>query len=179
MAKGRADPLFDSYYWKKIAVALLINALTVPTIIILLFWFGIIDKPFSDIIKKFQSGYPLFFVPLKDFFSFFLENTFKVAIFEELYSRGPIRIATAVLFLLNIDKNRVLTSALWVGGLVLNYGWALTHVTHEYAWVPVFVAGASWLWLTIETKRLWPSIFCHATANLSIYFLIKIYQLIY
>ena len=89
-----------------------------------------------------------------------------------------IRIAAA-LFLLFRKERAGSCFLLWIFGIFLNLHWARHHIADELMWIPVFTAGISWLWLVIETKRLWPSIVCHAIANLSIYLLIKTYRFLY
>lgn len=176
MEKGRADPLFDLYFWRQIAKTLLINALTVPTIILILFWSGVVNQSLTDIVETFEHGYWLFFAPLSQFSDFFFEYAVRPALLEELAYRSQIRIAMAFIVLLKKDSKWLWILALWIIGLALNFHWAASHTTNAYVWIPVFTAGVAWLWLVIKTNRLWPSIVCHAVANLSIYFVIKIYQ---
>ena len=178
MEKGRDDPLFDPYYWNKIVKTFVINGLTVPTLVILLFWVGIMDKPFVEVVKEFRNSYPLFFAPLNRLFEFFWENSLGAPILEELTYRGPIRIAIAFLLLVK-RPTWLLISAIWIFGLFLNFQWATHHTANTLMWIPVFTAGIPLLWLVIRTNRLWPSIVCHATANLSIYFLVKVYQFLF
>lgn len=179
MSKGRADPLLDLYFWKKITSALAINALTVPTAITLLFVSGLINEPLSKVISAFQKSYPPFFWPLDRFFDFAESYALNTAVIEELFTRGPIRILMATTVLFRKKMNLLAYTAYWSVGLFLNYQWAANHTVHNLVWIPVFVAGLPWLWLVIRTNRLWPVMFCHATANLSIYFLIKTYQFLY
>lgn len=180
---ARADPLLDSYYWKKIATALIVNALTMPIIIAFLFWSGLAEESFEKILATFQSNYSPyspFFWPWSRFFRFFRTQVAMPAIIEEPFTRGPIRILMATTVLFRKKMNLLAYTAYWSVGLFLNYQWATTnHTAHNLVWIPVFVAGLPWLWLVIKTNRLWPAMFCHAAANLSIYFLIKTYQSLY
>lgn len=179
MSRDRADPLSDPYYWKKITVALIVNVLTVPGTIVFLIWLGLIEEPFEKVLIDFRNNHFAFFWPWSQFFNFFRINTIAPALIEEFFSRGPIRILIWVLLPFLNPKRKLkwlFLPIIWAIGLILNYQWALVHTAHELAWIPVFVAGLPWLWLVIETKRLFPAMFCHAAVNLSIYFLIKIYR---
>lgn len=177
--KRRADSLFDPYFWKKIAKALLVNALTVTTLIMLFFLSGLVDEPFSKVTNAFQESYPHFFWPLNRFLDFFGDNAATPAIAEELSYRGPIRVLVGLIVFFRKELNWWFMSFVWSAGLVLNYQWATTiHTAHELMWIPVFIAGVTWLWLVIRTNRLWPSMFCHTAANLSIYLVIKVNQLL-
>ncbi|MBI2674240.1 MAG: CPBP family intramembrane metalloprotease [Candidatus Yanofskybacteria bacterium] len=173
-----ADPLFDLYFWKRIIKVLLINAFTVPMVVALLFLSGLVDEPFSKAMDTFQKSYPAFFWPLDQFFKFTESYVIKTVVIEELFTRSPVRILIALLILFKKELNWWLVLLVLSVGLFLNYQWAGNHTVHELVWLPVFVAGLPWLWLVIRTNRLWPSVFCHVAANLSIYFLIKIYQLL-
>lgn len=177
MPRNRADPIFDPYYWRKIITALLLNALSGSIIVGSSFCFGIIDQELKEIIKTFQNNYPLFFAPWSDFFKFLNAHVLRAAIFEELIYRAPIRIMVACLLIFTKKPRWLPTSMVWLLGLSLNFHWAMRHSSHELMWIPVFVSGLVWLWLVIRTNQLWPSIICHSVANLTIYFLIKIYQL--
>jgi len=200
MEKNKGDPSWlNPYYWKKIAIALAINVISVSVIIVSLFLFGIIKEPLSDIVNTFstekkilqsdgkvliQPPHPLT-IPVKDLFdSGNLAKSRSIEIFairvfaEEFIYRGPIILVAALLLFFKVKGRRWLTLLLWIAGLFLSFHWAREHIGyHTLLWVPVFVAGIPWLWLATETKKLWPSVVCHSMANLSIYFLIKIYQL--
>lgn len=180
MSRDRADPLSDPYYWKKIALAMAINIVTVPGTVAFLFWLDLTGEPFEKIMIDFRNNHFQFFWPWSQFFNFFRTKAIAPALIEEFFTRGPIRLLVLVLlpFLNPKGKSKrwFLLPIIWTFGLILNYQWALVHTAHELAWIPVFIAGLPWLWLVIRTNRLWPAVFCHAAANLSIYFLIKIYQ---
>lgn len=175
MNKSRYDPLFDTYFWDKIMKAFLANIFTIPIVIIFLFVSGLVDEPFSKAVDNFQKSYSSFFWPLNRFFVFFRINGITTVIEEFIY-RGPIRVLVGLIFFFRKELNWWFLSFIWSVGLFLNYQWATSHTTHELIWLPVFIAGLAWLWLVIRTNRLWPAIFCHAAANLSIYWLLKIYQ---
>jgi len=195
MSKGRVEPPLNSYYWKKIAITLAINVVSIPVIIACLFLFGLVAESPANTLKNFSGKrvvktsdnktatlppHPFFASPKILHYSR-LVDMFIIDVFrEEFIYRGPIVLALATVFLLfKFKRKRLFYVFLWSAGLCLNFYWAYNiHRTYdELLWVPVFVAGLSWLWLVIKTNRLWPAVFCHATANLSIYFLIKIYQL--
>ena len=172
---ARADPLFDSYIWKKILAALTVNALAAPAIIAFLFLSNLVDETFPEVMAGFKNSYPSFFWPINKFPAFFERNVMAAPLLEELFSRGPIRISAGFIMLFRKDLGRKFSLFVWAAGLALNYRWAITHTAHEFFWIPVFTAGLVWLWLVIKTNRLWPAMFCHAAANLSVYFLVKIF----
>lgn len=173
------DPVFSVYFWRKIITTLAINWLTVPLVATLLFASGLIDESLSQIIENFQRSYYSFFWPLSRSFDFFTEYAIKPALLEELIYRGPIRIAVGFLFFFSKKPRWFFLALIWTLGLALNFHWATQHITHEFMWILVFTAGTAWLWLVINTNRLWPSVVCHTSANFSIYILIKVYQFLY
>jgi len=178
MEKERNDSLFDPYFWKKIVKVFLVNVFTVPLVIIALFILGLINEPPAEMVEKFRQNYDVFFKPLNQFFDFFFEYALRPAILEELVYRGPIRILAGFLLFFRKESNPRIVTIVWIVGLGLNFHWSFyVHSLYGIFWTSVFTAGLAWLWLVIRTNRLWPAIFCHAAANLSIYFLIKIYQL--
>lgn len=172
------DAIFHSYVWKRILAAFALNAVTVPLVITALFVLGLVDMSPVEVMEKFKKNYYTFFKPLNQFFDFFFENALAPAIFEELVYRGPIRVIFGLLILFRKESSRWLIPIVWMIGLTLNLHWAYyVHAEHGIMWIAVFTAGIAWLWLVIETKSLWPAMVCHAIANTSIYFVIKIYQL--
>lgn len=176
---ARDDPLFNLYFWKKIAFALAINALTVSAAITLFFLSGLVDEPFPKVMATFKNSHYYYFWPLNQLPDFFRSSAVESVFVEELFARGPVRILSGLILLFRREKNRRFVLLVWSVGLILNFQWAATHTIHKLVWIPVFAAGLPWLWLTIKTSRLWPAMFCHIAANLSIYFLIKVYQLLY
>jgi|SRR3989344_3608278 len=175
------DPLVDPCYWKKITIALLVNAITVPLAVALLFQFGFIDKPFSKTLSVFQENYYPFFWPWEKILNFVTEYAIRPALLEEFVYRGPVRFLLCFLpFFKKAWGNKLFLLFVWVSGIALNLHWAIQiHTVHKFMWIPVGIAGIAWLWLVIRTKSFWPSVFCHIMANLSIYFAIKGYQLFY
>lgn len=199
----RASPWLDLYYWKRIIIALVINTVSVLTVITILFVSGHTKETPTEIIKTFSQervgktpdGKTLkwpshhLFTPPKEFFKIpdnnpleskiisSLANTFK----EELVYRFPIVMLAAFFSSLSLWSKKThrffFIFILWLSGLILNYHWATVYHNdfHEDLWIPVFTAGISWLWLAIETKKLWPSVVAHISANLFIYILIRLY----
>lgn len=201
MSRGRAGPLFDLCVWKGVTIALAINAVSVLVIVISLFLFGFAKEPLSDVVNEFgtektiwQSGGKVskrpphsLTIPIKDLFNFrmphqsrFIEIFVKDVFSEEFVYRGPIVIAVSLLLFFKVRNRYWPALFLWSAGLCLNFYWAYGHSEyHRLWWIPVFTAGIPWLWLVIRTNRLWPSMVCHGIANLSIYFLVKVYQLLH
>lgn len=118
-----------------------------------------------NIIAKFKNKHASYFNDWGNFHTFLLRNILRDVLFEEAWARGP----TWLLMNTRI-KHRTLFS--YVALIVLGGLWAKTHVLM----LPVLAVGMMWGVAVIKTRSLWPAFVCHATANLSLYFLVKILQ---
>ena len=156
MERGRADPLFDAFYWKSIAIALTLNALTTFTLIAILFGTGFVKNSFGDIVKKFQKEITIIthtirdnetvtktekipasylLMPAKDFLGVSVKEPVRSKIFnnlinnlvvEEIVYRAPVRLLTGFMVLWGVRQKRWSQLFVWAIGLSLNLHWAFS-----------------------------------------------------
>ncbi len=169
------DSVFDTSIWKKILIASSINLFTVPLMLFLIYYFGLLTQTAPELLTGFKSSYPQFFYPLSNIDHFFLTGVLQPAILEELIYRGPVRILLGLVFVTGAVYKRPAFVVAIILGLTLDFIWAVElHRTDQLLWVPIFVSGLSWLWLTISTRHIWPSQVAHGVGNTLIYITIKV-----
>ncbi len=120
---------------------------------------------------NYRSAYSAFFYPLNQFDYFFRSTAWQTALREEAYYRGPIWILSASGFTLSIKGRKLDNLLVWSTILIPTAFWAYSHEAFN---LPIFIVGISWGWLVARTKSLWPAIVSHMTANVLIYFALKI-----
>ncbi len=120
---------------------------------------------------NFRKEYPTYFYPLNQFLFFFKNTAWQTALREEVYRRGPIWILSASGLTFSIREKKLDDLLIWSTILIPTAFWAYGHTAFN---LPIFVVGISWGWLVARTKSLWPAIICHMTANITIYFALKI-----
>ena len=168
------DSFFDSSVWKKILVAFCVNLFIVPLTLSLIYYFGFITQTAPELLAGFKSSYPQFFHPLNKIDDFFLSGVLRPAVLEEFAYRGPVRILLGLVFVTGAIYKRPAYVVAIILGLALNFLWAVKlHRTDQLLWLPIFISGLCWLWLTMTTKRIWPAQVAHGLGNFSIYILLK------
>lgn len=122
-------------------------------------------------LTNFRNNYSTYFYPLNQFYYFFRTSVWQTPLIEEACYRGPIWILSASGFTLSIRGRKIDNLLIWLAILVPTAFWAHDHTAFN---LPIFIVGISWGWLVAKTKSLWPAIISHMTANVLIYFAIKI-----
>ncbi len=164
-------PLSTARKWKLIFKVLALNALVVPILLL-------ISQEFisQERVGHLVHSYPEFYYEsFRIFGSFLKKYVFETAILEESYARGLLWLLIVSKMKVVMFKKHDLTSlVLWASLIIPTFQWATLHPI----FLPVFFAGLTWGWLVIKTKSMWPAVVSHMLANLSIYFLIKLVQLL-
>ncbi len=154
------------YKWFLIFKVILFNIAVVSIILIAMY-------PFVNFgsVASFRSYYPTYFYPLNRFDYFFINTAWQAALSEETYYRSPIWILSASGFTLSIKGRRFDDLFIWSAIIIPTIFWTCRHDSFN---LPVFIVGVSWGWLVSRTRSLWPAIISHMTANIIIYFALKI-----
>ena len=117
-----------------------------------------------------------YFLPIKNFFSFFEYLVFNPALVEEIKYRWPGYLLIYIFSRLKMAISYTWKNIIfWTVMILGNYIWAGDHLI----FVPVFLAGLTWGWLVFKTRQIWPAVIAHGLANLSIYTFIKIVSSFY
>lgn len=174
MEKHEPDPILDPILWRKIAVTLGINIFSVALVFTALDISGYLPSS-TAMLEKFKKSHSVFFLPIQQIGKMILDGALAPALVEEFVFRGPIKLLLALMTLSPRPIAGIAKPCVWILGVGLTFCWAFfAHQSHGVLWLTVFTAGLAWLWLVIETCRLWPAMVCHFTANLSIYFILKL-----
>lgn len=160
--------------FKLVLKVLGINSIIIASLIILTYcWHG--GGNFMVIINKYRMNYQrIYFAPFNKGNLFIITWYWSLlpAINEETIFRGPLYIALKHKFRLKIYKD-ITIATLIILSMALNFLWISWPTKHTIDF-PIFMAGLPWYWLVFKTKKLWPAIFCHFMANISIYFVVQL-----
>lgn len=154
--------------WFLLGKLMVAYCLLTPIIIFLIYLSGHLNLAY------YKSVHQEFYFPLNQFGNFFT-LILREVLWEETCYRSPT-------WLLAVSRLN-LTSTLTLRRYNLHYllfgltiiipdiHWAVGHSVLPFL---VFLAGLGWGWLVYKTKSLWPAVVSHVTANLLIYFGLKL-----
>lgn len=159
--------IYNFPYWKWFLIlkVLIFDIIVVLIALIVMYFFTGLE---STNLKNDYRGY---FYPLNRFGYFFKNMAWHPAISEEISYRGLIWILSASNFTLSIKGRKLDYLILWSAIFIPTAFWAYNHLGFN---LPIFIVGISWGLLVVKTKSLWPAIVAHMTANVTIYFALKI-----
>ncbi len=154
------------YKWLLISKVLVLNAVIVTIALSAMYCLEDLNS------FNFRDDFPTYFYSVKNFPVFFKNTAWNMAIREETYYRGFVWILIVTNLSFSIRGQRLDGFLIWIAVILPTAFWAYTH--QEFG-VPIFFVGLSWGWLIVKTKSLWPAFFCHITANVVIFFALKIF----
>jgi len=173
---------FDKFWWKLKIILLVfcLNSLSILSLMMAAHYF-LDEKTIFKIVADYIVRQWIFFTEQNwtNFSLFFKTYCIKTPIIEEFIYRYPVILLlnnrfSIRLFSLNLTKIFILFTV-----ITLNIMWGIGHTGSSllladiYGLIPLFLVGLTLYWLSIKTRTLWPSIFCHAALNFSLYLFIQ------